>query len=223
MPANSFATFFKAVYPTTDKVLDDAGTYGDPVNVLVGLVPPATGGGDATLANQLSMISKIDSIIAELPNNFNLLAINGSGEVTTSVDLSGVELKIDNLQVTCDAILDDTANVLDGKLNTITTNLASTSTHNANDVAAAILINPANPLLTNGTGQVETSNVSSLDPVELRDAIGMANANMDVQLGALSSDIADVATGVEDIIPHGDTNWASVAGSGDAPYRYKVY
>ena len=125
--------------------------------------------------------------------------ITGSREVPFQADLTSLTADVDGINTVVTAILDDTSNTLDLKLNALI-NVIPT---NFEDLA-----------IEAGTGKVFTD--ANLSPTDIRDALGMSNADLDAQLDAINGNVTT-------IIPHGDSNWASVAGSGDAPYRYKAY
>lgn len=83
----------------------------------------------ATTTTNSDMRGTDNALLASAtPSNWSLMAINGSGQITTSNPASG-----------------------------------GGSAHTAADVAALILETPANKLVTNGTGQVEASNMRGTD------------------------------------------------------------
>ena len=123
------------------------------------------GGGDATLANQTTILANQATILADTnelqtnqgdwatatttvssnmrgtdsallasaaPSNWSILAINGSGEITTSNPASG-----------------------------------GGSAHTAQDVANLILVTPANKLATDGSGDVSANNMRGTDSAAL--------------------------------------------------------
>lgn len=141
MPANSFATFFKAVYPDQAQVLTTSGPYGDPVNVYSAgtVVPGGGGGGDATAANQqliLNAIATIDAVTDKLDSGLEddgaggsqwttLALANGSGgggsigagSVEHEVTITKAEQPVDGAEVWVSTDISGT-NVVAGTLTT---------------------------------------------------------------------------------------------------------
>ena len=70
------------------------------------------------------------------------------------------------------------------------TQLGTLSTHTAANVATLILATPAQKLVTDANGYVTYSNTAPLDAAGVRGAVGMANADLDTQLGTLSTHTA---------------------------------
>jgi hypothetical protein len=98
-------------------------------------------------------------LAADKPTNFDLLAINGSGEVTTSNPATG-----------------------------------GGSNHTAQDVANLVLGGTQTPIVTNGTGQVEASNMRGTDNASTFDHTTNAVITDTASRDASKADVSGLAT-----------------------------